>query len=917
MQGQHVRGISTWALALAAGAGVVTPAAGQCVEFQYFRNGGQVSISGASLFAPFFQSPASSADWIDANNNGCVGTLCTPVPEQLAPSFDPLLPPPQVFMEVQYRGVGSGNGLNEFVAWQLCGLLNKSVPSEIGLLNGYVWATGGVKTNGPNQGCDFLPADPNNDGWVFPGADGSSSNDPGTYSPVNGIDIAVLDVPSFWAVRAADPSGPSWNRRPLESGYGLNPASASDVTALQQLPTLCRVCPANSGAALAGACDPSTNPNCLCLNNEVASPDANTVFDEQLCWVPIAPIANRGVGKPAYSISEIRHLFVTGRLPSGENLVVATRSIGSGTRNAFMNTAGVDPSYGMGENLSAQWGTTSQAWIGPGHKTSNAGSSGLIEETVKYSRLAVGYTGLAGAGRAADDASHGQYEIPGVIFDDQGGLRPVRPTIEASMINCDPNTGYRLGGFETMVTRGSVNQDNQAAPDYMTNQVARLYVKNIYQAIADYDGSPLPVSQAEWSPAHYLIANFTLIQGMDCIPSRSDATTFVPNPAFSAAVQGGTLLATTTVTPEYGSVNAGGFVPRRITAGQPYADEVTTGQNQAFEGSVAYAFKTSSGAISTFGPGAADPFQDLDGDGIPCGTDPDESCVLADRRLSARNSLQGDFNNDGARNLADVPAMMKAALAPLDFEQDVVPAGGWGGDPGDMSEDVVIVHVIGDFDGNGQFDAQDVRYFADGLAMTTGTDAAHLDRQAGFTAVDEAWYSLTGNGNYFGTVVKNPAGVPTGTYHAGDSRADVAGGAPRPGAAPSGANGVVDCADVTYVAQNFGAFADLDQTINLAGGKRLDLSADMNGDLVINCEDVAAVLAIMGVSDLQACGVVANCVSPCPADINGDHVVDGAEIGLVLGTWGPGTGAADLNHDGMVDGADLGLVLGNWGPCPG
>ena len=48
-------------------------------------------------------------------------------------------------------------------------------------------------------------------------------------------------------------------------------------------------------------------------------------------------------------------------------------------------------------------------------------------------------------------------------------------------------------------------------------------------------------------------------------------------------------------------------------------------------------------------------------------------------------------------------------------------------------------------------------------------------------------------------------------------------------------------------------------------------------------------------------------------DINGDGVVDGADLGLLLGAWGLTGGLADLNADARVDGADLGILLGNWG----
>lgn len=52
---------------------------------------------------------------------------------------------------------------------------------------------------------------------------------------------------------------------------------------------------------------------------------------------------------------------------------------------------------------------------------------------------------------------------------------------------------------------------------------------------------------------------------------------------------------------------------------------------------------------------------------------------------------------------------------------------------------------------------------------------------------------------------------------------------------------------------------------------------------------------------------------PNPADINGDGIVDGADLARVLGAWGTDAPGGDLNGDGIVDGADLALVLANWG----
>lgn len=53
----------------------------------------------------------------------------------------------------------------------------------------------------------------------------------------------------------------------------------------------------------------------------------------------------------------------------------------------------------------------------------------------------------------------------------------------------------------------------------------------------------------------------------------------------------------------------------------------------------------------------------------------------------------------------------------------------------------------------------------------------------------------------------------------------------------------------------------------------------------------------------------------CTGDLNGDGVVDGGDLGILLASWNQ-AGPADFNNDWAVDGADLGVLLGAWGPCP-
>jgi hypothetical protein len=67
-------------------------------------------------------------------------------------------------------------------------------------------------------------------------------------------------------------------------------------------------------------------------------------------------------------------------------------------------------------------------------------------------------------------------------------------------------------------------------------------------------------------------------------------------------------------------------------------------------------------------------------------------------------------------------------------------------------------------------------------------------------------------------------------------------------------------------------------------------------------------------------GTVRDPAPACLGDLNDDGAVNGADLGLLLGAWGPCGGTppclGDLNDDGAVNGADLGLLLGAWGACP-
>lgn len=75
--------------------------------------------------------------------------------------------------------------------------------------------------------------------------------------------------------------------------------------------------------------------------------------------------------------------------------------------------------------------------------------------------------------------------------------------------------------------------------------------------------------------------------------------------------------------------------------------------------------------------------------------------------------------------------------------------------------------------------------------------------------------------------------------------------------------------------------------------------------------DYTGAIVEAAVDDLRLFSHV--CVSPIPGDFNSDGIVDGNDLGTLLGAWGACPGCPeDLTGDGVVDGSDLGVLLGNW-----
>jgi hypothetical protein len=81
-----------------------------------------------------------------------------------------------------------------------------------------------------------------------------------------------------------------------------------------------------------------------------------------------------------------------------------------------------------------------------------------------------------------------------------------------------------------------------------------------------------------------------------------------------------------------------------------------------------------------------------------------------------------------------------------------------------------------------------------------------------------------------------------------------------------------------------------------------------NGWLTFRMQDVKGLQAVIRTKPFEA---------QCPADVNGNSVVDVDDLLAVINVWGfTGSNPADVDGSGTVDVDDLLIVVAAWGSCP-
>lgn len=809
-----------------------------------------VNGSGATLLEALFRAPANTLDFIDADGDGIVQ-------EQLAP-FDASFP----FISSQhwqftYRVVGSVNGFEENRDWgTIFATAPNGDPANFTLSSSFADAAYFNSQQYIAAGVTQGVANPNN-----PGATPFRTLTNGSYQITTGaganagiqIDFSALDVPATWAVRQSGDL--RFNRVPGAPGYGDNPRTAVNKDGTDAIDSVSGNPQDNKLAILQSRTGPA-------LNTNVSNPDAFTLYDTPITLTPVAAPVNLGVGLQQIDMSDLRHGFATGRRANGENLEFITRDSGSGTRNAFANGIGLDPSWCVGENIGARVTSSAADRLGPNYQPSNKGGSSRMDATVINHRLAIGHTG-AERGQSSGWLTNRRMEVLAVRADLRGGTVYARPNI-SNIVDGGPD-GYSIVGLGGIVTIGDARSapadkggwgwdPSETGPNpnpgpQIRNPEAAAYLNNLTRSIAAITAVPSDPANA-FSPGEFIATQFVLpATSFNILQINPDPTAeiipAVPNPDRNPTLTDFVLGDPNNVLalPVYQSFNTsgGGLVPARTT-GVVYSDGVANGAH----------------------------YLSVDG------TEIDYGSYIGDTNGNTqmdnpRNKIAGDFNGDGVRSADDVGDLVDAWA----FRHA---GGSWdGGSAASASQrGRACPEILGDFNGDGNFDDADVRYWADGLHMINGV----LDRKAGFTAIDQAF-----GGNFFGTTLATGA-----SYTDGASRADVAGALPTRGWAPNGHDGVVDANDIDYVCANFGDWTDLDDAVFI------DLSADMNGDLLVDFDDVTEIVVeILGTQI---------------GDVNLDGVVDQLDLDTAQANLGQSGGWAmgDVNCDGVIDAGDLAII---------
>lgn len=751
--------------------------------------------------------------------------------------------------------------------------------------------------------------------------------DPTTYNPTTGqnlqggqnrVQMAISDVRSIQGFAktsgtAVAPGTPAWALTPGQSGYGKGNAALS-VGNL-------------AGLGISGGRQQLVDDDALNMSQTRVDPNTGTFYtagawntagvgnlvDKTVAVTATLMAANPGTGLTLLNKTDAQWLQVTGRLQNGADFNVAERDVNSGTRNVFALNTGLDPSWAMGENDDGNGNTgnpigtaAEQASIGSKMRFSGkTAGGGQLRPTIANNRMALGPLGMSDAiGNVANNASSNPLRALAYStrLDNSGTF--VQPT--AATITDGSYAIWQQQQYVTVRTPDANYANDDSLKGDAAGDISKLR-NNILNSV----NATFPNQASLNTPADQLLFNSFILPQMMLVAKPLDGAT--TSDVSATVVNGQThaqwraaLLGDSTVTAKFNTTAA-----VNVTAGNSSQYGVASGANGLAAGNAGSVLITAQDSSGIATSAAAAPkgnylFGNFNQNGVR-----DYSAVIGSQKAQARLFAAGESVLAGAgTNASNVNAgtiagtlhnntKISTLTGTFNTALDTMNAG-----TGPTKGDLI---VLGDYNGDGFFNGQDLYSMARGAAIADSTSSTTLTATAGNfgdkvrggvlrkNAALDAMQALT-----------SPLGVDDGlnaarAYQRVSASANVA-------ADPTGANafnkfdinrdGKINRIDASivdkFVGTDYRSLSNQADAVIATNGTLLD-GRDANG---IDVAETARPISLVDV-ELNDTGDITY------AGSTGDFQ-------LIRDAIGAGLLAGDANFDGNVDIRDLYTLATHW-----
>lgn len=642
--------------------------------------------------------------------------------------------------------------------------------------------------------------------------------------------------------------------------------------------------------------------------------------------------ANPGTGLTKLNSGDAQWLQTTGRLRNGADFNVASRDVGSGTRNVAASNTGIDPSFAVGENdagngyvnvvgsgIDAQsqlqiGGATNGAGAGtPGALTgqlfSNKSSGGQLRGTVQNNRMGIGTLGMADVLSSSKVGASNPLRV--LSYADTAGQGAGAGYVAPSATSITDGT-YVIYQNEQYVAVQQVDANYGTAGyhikgDNATNDVAKVR-GNILNAVTNFPATSIA------NPADQLLANSFILPQMMAVEKNVDGINqSAANPGYSSSLR----------TAFLGSSYAANFNPddpANVTNGNKavYGGAGTNVQNMAKPEQILVT--PGNYLFGNFNQNGVRDYSAVQ-TGLTAAKTLYNSATVSD--ADHGTSMFTGSGDSNARAVPGLPGPLASMAGQRGFDAVTGAANptGSGASKGDLV-------TMGDYNGDGKFNGADILAMARGAALADSAGGTTLTTASGATFADQVRNGVlvknaamdymkanTADASFNGsnqplnasaflrqTASRNPANDPTGAN--AFNRYDVNG------------DGLVTRTDAAIIDHFYGK-----SFTNLAD--QLAATINQNGTLAPGVQKPISLVDVQQIDGAAAIGRADledfrshNAGLVLAADANFDGHVDFLDFTALSTHFGQGTfqfGAGDFNNDGAVDFLDFTVLSTNFG----